>query len=267
MVPDMLLSFLTTELTSIEANDLTLTERAFLALKSAIIHGHFAPGERLPELEIASALGVSRTPVREAIRMLHLQGLLNLQPNGGAKVRKYTIDELKEINYVRTHLESAAVMAACAQGVNAKSLKELTSLAAAIESKEVEEDPFAVLFLNMRFHIGVVALSGNSILEEVFESLMNKSLLFWSRAPLWQLWAVTSRGGDHWRILQALEKERGYDAVREVQRHCEAYSNRLARLSSKENELLGKDSRLGMLMHKGYPTPSASDRRTSQRGR
>lgn len=92
---------------------LPLRDVVFQTLRQAIITGEIAPGERLMEIPLAKSLGVSRTPVREAIRMLELEGLVVMIPRRGAEVAKITEKDLKDALEVRCALEELAVQLAC----------------------------------------------------------------------------------------------------------------------------------------------------------
>ena len=74
---------------------LPLREVVFKTLRNAIVHGEFEPGERLMEVTLAKRLGVSRTPVREAMRMLELEGLVVMIPRRGAEVARITAKDLR----------------------------------------------------------------------------------------------------------------------------------------------------------------------------
>ena len=92
---------------------LPLREVVFNTLRQAIIQGEFQPGERLMEVTLANKLGVSRTPVREAIRMLELEGLVVMVPRKGAEVANITVKDLKDALEVRMAMEALSVKLAC----------------------------------------------------------------------------------------------------------------------------------------------------------
>ena len=85
---------------------LPLRDVVFNTLRQAIITGEFAPGERLMEIALAERLGVSRTPVREAIRKLELEGLVTMIPRRGAEVAQITEKNLKDVLEVRRALDA-----------------------------------------------------------------------------------------------------------------------------------------------------------------
>ncbi len=92
---------------------LPLRDVVFNTLRQAIITGEFAPGERLMEISLANRLGVSRTPVREAIRKLELEGLVIMIPRKGAQVARITEKNLRDVIEIRTVLEEFAAALAC----------------------------------------------------------------------------------------------------------------------------------------------------------
>ena len=94
-------------------NYLPLRDVVFYTLRQAILKGELKPGERLMEMQLANQLGVSRTPIREAIRKLELEGLVLMIPRRGAVVAKITEKDLRDVLEVRTSLEKLAIELAC----------------------------------------------------------------------------------------------------------------------------------------------------------
>ena len=92
---------------------LPLRDVVFNALRRAILRGELKPGERLMEIQLANKLGVSRTPIREAIRKLELEGLVLMVPRKGAEVAEITEKNLRDVLEVRCALEELAVQLAC----------------------------------------------------------------------------------------------------------------------------------------------------------
>ena len=88
---------------------LPLRDVVFNTLRQAILKGELAPGERLMEIQLAEKLGVSRTPIREAIRKLELEGLVLMIPRKGAEVAKISEKSLRDVLEVRRSLEELAL--------------------------------------------------------------------------------------------------------------------------------------------------------------
>lgn len=92
---------------------LPLRDVVFYTLRQAILKGELDPGERLMEMQLAEQLGVSRTPIREAIRKLELEGLVVMIPRRGAIVAKITEKDLRDVLEVRSSLERLSTELAC----------------------------------------------------------------------------------------------------------------------------------------------------------
>lgn len=103
---------------------LPLRDVVFKTLRQAILKGELEPGERLMEIQLAERLGVSRTPIREAIRKLELEGLVSMTPRKGAEVAKISESNLRDVLEVRRSLEELAIDLAC-QRMMPEELEEL----------------------------------------------------------------------------------------------------------------------------------------------
>ncbi|MDR0923609.1 MAG: GntR family transcriptional regulator [Hungatella sp.] len=103
---------------------LPLRDVVFNTLRQAILKGELAPGERLMEIQLAERLGVSRTPIREAIRKLELEGLVLMVPRKGAEVAKISEKSLRDVLEVRRSLEELAIELAC-QRMTPEAVEEL----------------------------------------------------------------------------------------------------------------------------------------------
>ena len=121
---------------------LPLRDVLFKTLRQAILKGELEPGERLMEIQLAERLGVSRTPIREAIRKLELEGLVLMIPRKGAEVAKISENNLRDVLEVRRSLEELAIDLAC-QRMTEEELSELKKteerFAKAIQTGEVME--------------------------------------------------------------------------------------------------------------------------------
>ena len=103
---------------------LPLRDVVFNTLREAILRGDLQPGERLMELQLADKLGVSRTPIREAIRMLEQEGLAVTVPRKGAEVAKMTLKGMEDVLEIREALDELAVQLACVR-IKEEQLQEL----------------------------------------------------------------------------------------------------------------------------------------------
>ena len=105
-----------------------LRDMVFDVLMNAIMQGQLSPGERLLEVQLADEMGVSRTPVREAIRRLELEGFVVMIPRKGAYVAGLSVDDVESVYEIRTALETLAVRLA-AQRMEAEDYRQLDELA------------------------------------------------------------------------------------------------------------------------------------------
>ncbi len=157
------------------ARPLLVREATYEKLKQALVEGGLNPGERLSEPELAERLGVSRTPVREALVRLAQEGLVELLPGRGAWVRELTPEEVHEVYEVRAALEAeAARLAALRAG--AHELAALAEAEAALR-RLPPEDRAGQTRADARFHATLVALSKNRELERLFHQLDAKLAL------------------------------------------------------------------------------------------
>ncbi|MTI83335.1 MAG: GntR family transcriptional regulator [Firmicutes bacterium] len=141
-----------------------LREIVFESLREAIIHGTLRPGERLMELQLAEQMGVSRTPVREAIRKLELEGFVVMVPRKGAYVSGISVKDIIDIFEVRASLESLAA------GLAAERITEE-------ELDQLERALFQIQEVSMGDNIGVVAEKDASFHALLFRSSRNQRLV------------------------------------------------------------------------------------------
>lgn len=149
---------------------LPLRDVVFNTLRQAIITGEFAPGERLMEIALAEKLGVSRTPVREAIRKLELEGLVVMIPRKGAEVAQITEKDLRDSLEVRCNLEELSVKLACERIT--KEGEEKLKLALADFRKAIEEQDFQkIVDSDIAFHDVIFEVTQNHRLMQIASSL------------------------------------------------------------------------------------------------
>jgi DNA-binding GntR family transcriptional regulator len=134
------------------------TEKTVTRLRQFILDGELEPGARLQEVELAAQLGVSRTPVREALRTLSSQGLVDLLPNRGARVVRWSVEDLEELYDLRVMLENHAVKRAASR-ITPAAIELLTDLCEQMEDRArhgTKHDLLGLSELNSRFHRCIV---------------------------------------------------------------------------------------------------------------
>ncbi|MDO9488023.1 MAG: GntR family transcriptional regulator [Sphingomonadaceae bacterium] len=147
-------------------------DSAYRAIREGILAGTFAQGSHITARQLAEATGLSRTPVREAMRGLEAEGLITLIPNRGAFVARWTEKEIKQIYELRVLLESFAAQVA-AERITDEQREELQALAAEM-ARLVEQRPVdieAVAEVNDRFHKGVLEACGNPRLRDLLGTI------------------------------------------------------------------------------------------------
>ncbi len=147
----------------------TLGGQVYASLKRAILEGDLLPGERLKELEIAQSLGASRTPVREALSKLQIEGFVRPLPSGGLTVVELSEGDVREIFGLIRVLESHAARLAAAR-VTEEELSRLESLCDSAE-RDDEEGSERLVELNKRFHEAFIACSRSLRLRDMLGNL------------------------------------------------------------------------------------------------
>ena len=149
---------------------LPLRDVVFNTLRQAILKGELEPGERLMEIQLADRLGVSRTPIREAIRKLELEGLVIMVPRKGAEVARITEKDLNDVLEVRCALEELAVELACKKITKAQADELEATLATfkvAIHGKNLTE----MAEMDEKFHMVIYEATGNTRLIQTLNNL------------------------------------------------------------------------------------------------
>lgn len=149
---------------------LPLRDVVFETLRQAILRGELKPGERLMEIHLAQKLGVSRTPVREAIRKLELEGLVRMIPRKGAVVAEITISDLEDVLEVRLALEELAVKLAC-RSITEEQLAQMRRLSEEFKKTLCGSDVGACAQADMKFHEAIYDATGNSRLVQILNNL------------------------------------------------------------------------------------------------
>ncbi|MCI8859433.1 MAG: GntR family transcriptional regulator [Lachnospiraceae bacterium] len=149
---------------------LPLRDVVFHTLREAILKGELKPGERLMELQLASKLGVSRTPIREAIRMLELEGLAVTFPRKGAEVAKMTEKDMEDVLQIRRALDELAVGLAC-DNMTEEKLEQLYKAMIRFEESTRSGDVKQTAQTDMEFHEVIYQAADNPKLVNMLNNL------------------------------------------------------------------------------------------------
>lgn len=154
-----------------------LREVVFTTLRQAILKGELKPGERLMEISLANRLGVSRTPIREAIRKLELEGLVVMVPRKGAHVAKITLQELNDVLEVRRGLEELAITKAC-ERITDEELDNLDKSATRFEKLLRSGDLLELAAEDVTFHDRIYEATHNRRLIQILNNLREQMYRF-----------------------------------------------------------------------------------------
>lgn len=195
---------------------LPLRDVVFKTLRQGILTGELKPGERLMEIHLANKLGVSRTPIREAIRKLELEGLVTMIPRRGAEVAQITEKSMKDVLEVRKVLDDLSVELACERITEEE--KELLKNACVDFEEAVKTGDFAkIAKTDVAFHDIIVTATRNIRLSQMVNNLAEQMYRYrfeyikdsTQHARLVQEHEEICQGiitGDKKRALEAIEK-------------------------------------------------------------
>ncbi|MDD6626694.1 MAG: GntR family transcriptional regulator [Lachnospiraceae bacterium] len=149
---------------------LPLRDVVFNTLRKAILTGELKPGERLMEIHLANKLGVSRTPIREAIRKLELEGLVIMIPRRGAEVAQITEKSLKDVLEVRRALDALCVELACDR-ISAEETEQLKKACDEFEHATKNGDATTIAAADVALHDIIVQATRNQRLIQLINNL------------------------------------------------------------------------------------------------
>ncbi len=159
------------ENSNIKINEyLPLRDIVFQTLRKAILTGELEPGERLMETQLGEKLGVSRTPIREAIRKLELEGLVVMVPRKGAQVAQFTEKDIKDVLEVRAALEALAAKLACTR-MDDRSFLRLQLIITEYDYAARDNDMEMMIEKDIEFHEAVFAATQNDKLSQMFNNM------------------------------------------------------------------------------------------------
>ncbi len=156
---------------------LPLRDTVFLYLRKKILTGELKPGERLLEIKLAETLGVSRTPIREAIRKLELEGLVIIVPRRGAEVANITRKSLQDVLEVRSSLEILAIELACDRANDeaiSKIEEKLNAFNEALDKAEYTE----ICYADEAYHDAIIEAADNLRLAQLISNLREQMYRF-----------------------------------------------------------------------------------------
>lgn len=195
----------------------TVEEVTLSVIRTAILSGVLAPGERLSQDRLADALDVSRMPVRAALRQLEGEGLVVFKPHRGAIVRVLSPEELGEIYDLRAILEPYAIRHAIGRLTD----DDIARLRVLADKMASESDPEKWIDLREQFYQGLYELSGRTRTVELIMRLRSEVGRYWLRRR------IAAPNGGHARLIDFLAVRDAEGAGEWVRRHLEIVSQEL----------------------------------------
>lgn len=212
-----------------KTRDVSQGREAYLSIISDIRSQALRPGDRLTETELASQLGISRTPVREAIRALEADGLVVHIPRVGAAIRHLSYSEVTELYEMRTVLEGTAARLA-ARVASAVEIAELETIN--MEMKASEEDTARLYELNRQFHRTLLDAARNRFLFTAISGL-EKTLLILGPSTMQQEGRAAQAQAEHESVIDAIRAGDQEQAEIRMRDHIQAaHAVRLRQLRS-----------------------------------
>ncbi|MHC5261415.1 GntR family transcriptional regulator [Streptomyces sp. UC4497] len=192
------------------------TAHVLEAIKAAILNGEFKPGTALVENVLAGEFGVSKTPVREALKALEGSGLVVIRPFAGTTVRELSEQDAMAVYDMRLLLEPEAVRRSVVAG------SDFSDAAQALERAALAEDASTRSTANRDFHRGLYAGCGNPLLLRTLDGLRDQTALVsassWARSPSWQ-----EESREHAAVLECVRSGKADEAATLVRRHIEGF--------------------------------------------
>ena len=213
---------------------LPLRDVVFNTLRQAILKGELEPGERLMEIQLAERLGVSRTPIREAIRKLELEGLVLMIPRKGAEVAKISARSLRDVLEVRRALEELAIELAC-QRMSEEDVGNLQKAQEDFKKAIAEGDAMKIAETDEHYHDVIYGGTQNAKLIQMLNNLREQMY----RYRLEYIKDEDKRKIlvlEHEKILKTVRERKVAEAKEAVREHIDNQEITVARnITEKEN--------------------------------
>ena len=199
----------------------SLHDEILAGLRRYLIEGGLPDGARIPERLLCETMGVSRTPLREALKVLASEGLVDLLPNRGARVRAFTENDIRELFEVMGGLEALAGRLAC-QNITDAEIASVEQLHYDMYASYMRRDLSTYFALNQKIHLAIVAAARNSALATTysnFSSRLQRVRYNANRENHKDRWGEAMR--EHEQILDALQRRAGLELSDMLFRHLQ----------------------------------------------
>jgi DNA-binding GntR family transcriptional regulator len=209
-----------------------MRQKIYGHLREQLLNGEILPHQHLVETKIAKEIGTSRTPIREALHSLELEGLIESIPRVGYVVKPINEDEVEEICEIRAAIEGVGARWAMEKALQ-KLVEDLKKNIAISEEKVIRGDPKAFVELDAQFHEIIARLSGSKRLQELGQTL-RRHMLRYRTQSIYLTENVLRAIQGHKGILEAIEKGNLEEVSRAIKRHLEQSKKDILRYAFKE---------------------------------
>ncbi|MDF2716692.1 MAG: GntR family transcriptional regulator [Paenibacillus sp.] len=218
-----------------------ISEELVKYIKQQIITGELNPGDRIVETKLARELGVSQTPVREAIRHLHGEGIITIVPNKGPMVRTLDMKDVFEIYSVRSMLEGLAIRLAT-QNATEEQIAGLESFYEQMKQKQHDESVPSLLQDSSHIHRTIIEMAGHSRLMNMYQSISFQISLV--NRLLGAKSTKQKEVDQHLELIEALKKRDPDYAEQTMRKHIFRSYRDFVQLTEKKDQQLEFDERL-----------------------
>ncbi|MFC4216265.1 GntR family transcriptional regulator [Pseudophaeobacter arcticus] len=217
----------------------SLRQSTYESIRALIVTGHLSPGERVTEMELVNQLGVSRTPVREALNRLQRDGLVVERPRSGFAVVRFDETMLGEAFDLRAELDAYATRLAVAR-ITAEEVQMLRQLLSDCDAlAQTDHSPrgrMSEMEMGIDFHRAIARFSGNGLLADAIDLLLIKCQVFvWMELTQLDEWKTARE--DHWAIFDAIAAGDVDQACQQSRRHIEQSRDGILRVLRLRSDL------------------------------
>ncbi len=205
-----------------------LTDWVTDTLRKAIIEGHFRPGEKVNQDLIAQELDVSRTPVREALKVLESEDFVEIRPHRGAFIALVTQDDIFKTYQVRTLIE-AEIVRLVTPVIPDSVLDELEEYFNQLHGHRTPEERAQHIDADIHFHDTVAKYATNELLREILESLNNRVMRVRRFGQLQSEYHLVKSHQEHCAILKAIQQRNSERAAELMKIHLQRSAERIHR--------------------------------------
>lgn len=216
------------------SNKVSLTEKAYLELRRSILDNELPPGTQLMESELAELLNISRTPAREAMTRLEVEGLVEIRSRHGMVVKPISVSDMEEIYAILTGLESTAAWQAAQRDHSPEMIDRLTISVQKMDKALANKDLILWASADEEFHRLLVSMSGNERLMKLVDQFIGQAhrvrMLTLNLRPI-----PNKSNNDHANVMEAI-KAKDPEKARQIHRiHREKAGVLLVELLKKHN--------------------------------